>query len=85
MSTMTLEVPSAAKRPPTFLLHPLRAPARFIVRRRVSVAVHVMPPSLLLRLDSVPLGALRSATVKRPPMIQPPPLASVAASAASGR
>lgn len=40
MRTTTVEVPSAAKRPPTFLLRPLRAPARFIVRRRFSVAVH---------------------------------------------
>ena len=30
----------------------------------VSVAVQVIPPSLLLRLDSVPLGAFRSAVVK---------------------
>ena len=40
MSTTTLEVPSAAKHPTRFLLRGLRAPARFLVRRRFSVTVH---------------------------------------------
>ena len=40
MSTTVLEVPSAAKHPTRFLLRSLRAPARFVVRRRFKVSVH---------------------------------------------
>ena len=38
--------------------------AAVVVALGVSVAVQVIPPSLLLRLDKEPLGALRSAVVK---------------------
>ncbi len=40
MSTTVLEVPSASKHPTRFLLRSLRAPARFVVRRRFTVTVH---------------------------------------------
>ena len=38
--------------------------AAVVLALGVSVAVQVMPPSLLLRLESVALGAARSAIVK---------------------
>jgi 1-acyl-sn-glycerol-3-phosphate acyltransferase len=40
VSTTAVDVPSAARRPSTFLLHPLRRPARFVVRRRFGVTLH---------------------------------------------
>lgn len=40
MSSTALEVPSAPKHPTRFLLHSLRAPARFLVQRRFKVTVH---------------------------------------------